>query len=93
MGIAALIPNELDPDEVLEADSDLTTCRTVLLLREDMHYGPLSDRARAENFKAAGARYNAELWLPPTNLRSTERTAAGRETIRTRRVIEGCVNR
>jgi hypothetical protein len=93
MGIAALIPNELDPDEVLDADSDLTMCRTVMLLRRDMHYDMLTDRVKAQNFTAAGARYHAELWLRERNLRPTERTAAAKETTRAHRVIEGCVNR
>jgi hypothetical protein len=93
MGIAALIPNELAPDEVLDPNSDLATCRTVLLLRRDMHYDMLTERVQAEKFRAAGARYNAELWLRETNLRGTERTAAAREATRARKVLEGCVNR
>jgi hypothetical protein len=93
MGIAALIPNELDPDEVLDADSDLTTCRTLLLLRRDMHYDMLSERAKAEKFRAVALRYNAELWLPEANLRSADQKPAPREITRAGRVIEGCVNR
>jgi hypothetical protein len=38
MGIAALIPNDLTPDDVMNADSDVSACGTLLLLRVDMHY-------------------------------------------------------
>jgi hypothetical protein len=64
MGIAALVPNHLDPDEVLDADSDVSACGNLLLLRADMHYGVLSARAEALGFMRVAARYNAELWRP-----------------------------
>jgi hypothetical protein len=62
-GIAALIPNDVQPDELFYADSDLAKCRTVLLLRGGSEYGPLSARAEAQGFKPVATRYNASLWV------------------------------
>ena len=64
MGIAALIPNDLTPDDVMNADSDVSACGTLLLLRVDMHYEVLSARAQTLGFVRVAERYNAELWLP-----------------------------
>ena len=66
-GIAALIPNDMDPDEILNADSDLSKCRTVLLLRGDMSYGVLSARAAAQKFNPVASRQNAEAWFRVVN--------------------------
>ncbi len=60
--VNGIIPNELDPNEVLDAHSDLTTCRTLLLLRRDMHYDMLSERSHAEKFRHVAARHNVGLW-------------------------------
>ena len=63
MGIAALVPDDLAPEEVIDPASDLSTCRTVLLLRHDMHYSALSAKAEAFGFKRVATRENAELWM------------------------------
>jgi hypothetical protein len=63
LGIAGLIPNQVRPDEVLTPDDDLTTCHTVLLMRGDMHYPALVERARAAGFQLAGGKETAELWF------------------------------
>ncbi len=72
MGIAALIPNDVHPDEVLNANADLAPCRTLLLMRGEMQYGLLSARAEAEKFERVAARDNTELWLIGTRQKKTE---------------------
>jgi len=62
MGIAALIPNDLQPDEVVNASSNLAGCRFLLLLNGDMDYGVLRSHAESVRFQYDGIRYNAELW-------------------------------
>jgi hypothetical protein len=61
-GIAALIPDNVQPDDVVYADTDLAKCHTVLLLRGGSEYGPLSARAKAQDFNPVAARHNASLW-------------------------------
>ena len=61
-GIAALVPDEVQPDDVVYGDNDLAKCEAVLLLRGGSEYGPLSARARAQEFKPVAARHNATLW-------------------------------
>jgi hypothetical protein len=62
-GIAALIPNDIRPDEVLTMDSDLRACDVLFLMRGDMHYAELSTRAQAVGFAPMGSKRNAEMWL------------------------------
>jgi hypothetical protein len=63
LGIAGLIPNQVRPDEVLTPDDDLTSCRTVLLMRGDMHYPALVERARAARFQLVAGKETAEFWF------------------------------
>jgi hypothetical protein len=65
--IAALMPNDLEADEVVYDYSDLAKCRTVLLLRGSSEYGSLSARAEAHNFKPVATRHNAALWVREAN--------------------------
>jgi hypothetical protein len=62
-GIAALIPNEIRPGEVLTPDADLRACQIVLLLRGEMYYARFSERAEAAGLTPAGGRRNVEMWL------------------------------
>jgi hypothetical protein len=62
LGIAGLIPNQVRPDEVLTPGDDLGTCRTVLLMRGDMHYPALVEHARAARFQLVAQNETAELW-------------------------------
>jgi hypothetical protein len=62
MGIAALIPNDIHPDEVLNVNDDVAACRTLLLMRGEMQYELLSERAQAAKFARVAARENVELW-------------------------------
>jgi hypothetical protein len=64
-GIAALVPNHIEPEEVLTMDADLRGCHALILMRGDMHYGQLSARALEAGFVPMNARYNAEVWLSP----------------------------
>jgi hypothetical protein len=61
-GIAALIPDHVQPDDVVYVDTDLAKCHTVMLLQGGSEYGPLSARARAQEFKPIAARHHASLW-------------------------------
>lgn len=63
-GIAALIPNEVRPEEVLTAQADLRACHVLFLMRGELHYTELSTRARAVGFEGKGLRGSAEIWLP-----------------------------
>ena len=62
-GIAALIPNDIQPDEVLTWTSDLRPCQVILLMRGDMYYGELSTRAKAAGFEPTKSQQNVEIWL------------------------------
>jgi hypothetical protein len=64
-GIAALIPNDIRPDEVLTTGSDLHACQALFLMRGDFWYAELGTRAKAAGFERMGAKRNAELWLVP----------------------------
>jgi hypothetical protein len=63
MGIAALIPDDLTADAVVDPATDLTRCRTLILLRSDMHHAALVARAEAAGFKRVGERAHAEVWM------------------------------
>ena len=62
-GIAALIPNDIRPDEVLTTRSDLRACDVLFLMRGDVQYSELGTRAKAAGFERTSSRRNAEMWL------------------------------
>ena len=62
-GIAALIPNDIRPDDVLTWTSDLRPCAVMLLMRGDMYYGELSTRAKAAAFEPTKSQQNVEIWI------------------------------
>jgi hypothetical protein len=62
-GIAALIPNDIRPDEVLTTRADLRACDVLFLMRGDVQYGELGTRAKAAGFERTSSKRNAELWL------------------------------
>jgi hypothetical protein len=66
MGIAALIPNDLRPDEVADSRSDVGRCKFLLLLNRDMNYVALRARGEALGLEAVAIRGHAELWLART---------------------------
>ena len=47
LGVAALIPDDFTPAQVLDPDSDLAACRTVFLFNTDIHYKALRPRLAA----------------------------------------------
>ena len=63
-GIAALVPNDIRPDEMLTIREDLRTCDVVFLMRGDVQYGALGPRAKAAGFELRSSKRNAEMWLP-----------------------------
>lgn len=64
LGIAALVPDHLAEKEVVPPEADLAGCGHLLLLRGDMHYGPLAARAEAAGFLRVAATDNAEYRVP-----------------------------
>ena len=62
-GIAALIPNDIRPDEVLTTRSDLRACDVLFLMRGDVQYAELGTRAKAAGFERVSSKRNAEVWL------------------------------
>jgi hypothetical protein len=62
-GIAALIPDDVRPDEVLAADSDISRCNALVLMRGEMNYELLRTRAATQRFVRVGSKDNAELWV------------------------------
>jgi hypothetical protein len=62
-GIAALVPDDLTPEDVIGPGGDISNCRTVLLLRRDLHYDALTAEAKESGFKQIAQRENAELWI------------------------------
>jgi hypothetical protein len=67
-GIAALIPNAIRPDEILDPEGDVGQCRVLVLMQGEMNYEQLKTRAEAQRFTRAVSKDNAELWLA-TNAR------------------------
>ena len=63
MGVAALIPDDVAAEDVIDPASDISKCRTVLLLRHDMHYSALSATVKALGFERIGRRHHAEAWM------------------------------
>jgi hypothetical protein len=63
MGIAALSPDDFTPEEVVDDTSDLSGCRTIFLLRQDMHYLALIPKVEAAGFRRIATRENAEAWM------------------------------
>jgi len=61
--IAALIPNEVRPDEILTPDFDLRTCQMILLMRGEVFYGELVARSQKAGFERMTSRENAEVWV------------------------------
>jgi hypothetical protein len=66
-GIAALVPNDFHPDEVVYADGSLDQCRAVFLLRDGSQDRPVRAQAEEQGFKPIAARYNASLWVREPN--------------------------
>jgi hypothetical protein len=62
-GIAALIPDEIRPDEILTSNAHLRACTVLFLMRGDMHYAELTTRARADGFERRDSRRTAEIWV------------------------------
>lgn len=62
-GIAALIPNEIRPDEILTPEADVRRCTVLFLMRGDLHYAELTARAHAAGFERRDSRRTAEIWV------------------------------
>jgi hypothetical protein len=66
-GIAALIPDNLTPEELLGPRGNPSECRTLLMLRDEMDSDVITGRAAAHKFKVVEKRHNAELWFRDAN--------------------------
>ncbi len=64
LGIAAIVPDHLRPNDVVAPDTGIAGCGRLLLLRGDMHYAPLRASAEAAGFALVAEVENAELWAP-----------------------------
>jgi hypothetical protein len=62
-GIAALVPNEIRPEEVLAPAADLRACEMLLLMRGEMDYAEIGTRGREAGFEQMLSRGNAEVWV------------------------------
>lgn len=62
LGIAALIPDVLNPEQFITAESSLKPCRQILLLRGDMDYPTLESQATKAGFILRSRSGNAEHW-------------------------------
>jgi hypothetical protein len=62
-GIAALIPDDIRPDEVLTTRSGLRACDVIFLMRGDVQYAELSTQARAAGFERTSSKRNVEIWV------------------------------
>lgn len=64
-GIAALVPNDVESDEVLDAGADLASCGGILMMRGDIAYNSLRARAEAQKFVLSRTKENVEFWTRP----------------------------
>ncbi|CAE6687254.1 hypothetical protein [Candidatus Nitrotoga fabula] len=62
IGIAALIPDALNPKQFITAESSLKSCRQILLLHGDMDYDTLRSQATKTGFILRSRSGNAEHW-------------------------------
>lgn len=62
IGIAALIPDALNPKQFITAESSLKPCRQILLLHGDMSYSTLKSQATEAGFILRSRSGNAEHW-------------------------------
>jgi len=63
MGIAALVPNDLRPHDVVDREVRISDCQMLLLLNGDMDYGPLRSKAERDGLRMAAWRWTAEVWM------------------------------
>ena len=69
IGVAALIPSDLRPEEVLDPAVGVSSCGTALLMVGDMHYGALRTRLEEGRFQKIAERDDVELWIRPGPLK------------------------
>lgn len=65
VGVAALIPNDLRPQEVIDPAAGISTCRTVLLMVGDMQSAAVSVQLEALRFQRVSERAALQLWWRP----------------------------
>ena len=66
IGVAALIPNDLRPEEVLDPAVGVSSCGTALLMVGDMHDGALRTRLEEGRFQKIAERDDVESRIRPT---------------------------
>lgn len=74
VGVAALIPNDLRPKEVVDPDIGISECGTVLLMVGDIHAAAIGAQLETLRFQLVAERGTLQLWMrpdPPTDLART----------------------
>jgi hypothetical protein len=61
--IAALVPNDIRPEEILTPDANLRNCQMIVLMRGEVFYGELATRSEAAGFRPMKSKENAEVWV------------------------------
>jgi len=62
-GVAALIPNDLRPEEVRDPAAGVSGCNGALLMAGDMQYTALRPRLEESQFQKVAERDGVELWI------------------------------
>jgi len=65
VGVAALIPNDLRPKDVVALDVGLSECRTVLLMAGDIQSTAIGVELEARRFQKVGEFEAVQLWIQP----------------------------
>ena len=65
VGVAALIPNDLRPKEIVDLEAGLSECGTVLLMAGDIQSTAIGTELGALRFQRVGEFESVQLWMRP----------------------------
>ena len=65
VGVAALIPNDLRPKEIVDLEAGLSECGTVLLMAGDIQSTAIGAELGALRFQRVGEFESVQLWMRP----------------------------
>lgn len=80
VGVAALIPDDLRPTDVVDLDLGLSACAAVLFMAGDIQSTAIAAELEARRFQKVGEFEAVQLWMPPEppqNLPAADRAADG----------------